>query len=102
MAHQVAWLGAAVDDLEEIAAYIAQDSPRYAGIVTEKILTAARELAEFPNPGSIVPEWEDDSYRQGIVYSYRLIYRLKNDRVEVLTVIHGARLLPRSIRNRNR
>jgi plasmid stabilization system protein ParE len=57
MAHQIVWLGAAVDDLEEIAAYIAQDSPRYAGIVSEKLLAAARELGEFPNMGSIVPEW---------------------------------------------
>lgn len=100
MAHQVAWLRAAVEDLDEIAAYIAQDSPRYAGIVTEKILTAARELADFPNMGSMVPEWDDDTYRQRIVYSYRLIYRVKSDRVQVLTVIHGARQLPRSIRTR--
>lgn len=101
MAHQVVWLRAAVEDLEEIAAYIAQDSPRYAGIVTEKILSAARELTDFPNMGSMVPEWDDANYRQRIVYSYRLIYRVKASRVEVLTVIHGARLLPRSIRTRN-
>jgi addiction module RelE/StbE family toxin len=102
MAHQVVWLGAAADDLDEIAAYIAADSSRYAGIVTEKILAAARELADFPNMGAIVSEWNDESYRQRIVYSYRLIYRIKQDQVEVLTVIHGARLLPSSIRNRDR
>jgi toxin ParE1/3/4 len=102
MAHQVVWLGVAADDLDEVAAYIAADSPRYAGIVTEKILTAARELADFPHLGAIVREWNDESYRQRIIYSYRLIYRIKPDRIEVLTVIHGARLLPASIRNRDR
>ena len=102
MAHQVVWLRAAVDDLDEIAAYIAKDSPRYAGIVTERVLEAARDLAEFPHMGGIVPEWDDGALRQRIVYSYRLIYRVTNDRVEVLTVIHGARLLPGSIRSRDR
>jgi toxin ParE1/3/4 len=102
MAHQIVWLGAAAEDLDEIAAYIAADSPRYAGIVTENVLAAARELADFPNMGAIVPEWNDESCRQRIIYSYRLIYRIKPDRVEVLTVIHGARLLPGSIRNRDR
>jgi toxin ParE1/3/4 len=100
MAHQVAWLRTAAEELDEIASYIAQDSPRYAGIVAEKILSAARELAEFPNMGGIVPEWNDGSLRQRIVYSYRLIYRVKNERIEVLAVIHGARLLPGSVRRR--
>ncbi len=102
MAHQVVWLSAAVDDLDEIATYIAADSPRYAGIVTEKILAGARELADFPHMGAIVREWNDEAYRQRIIYSYRLIYRIRPDRVEVLTVIHGARLLPGSIRIRDR
>lgn len=100
MAHQVDWLRAAAEELDEIASYIAQDSARYAGIVAEKILTAARELAKFPNMGGIVPEWDDDTLRQRIIYGYRLIYRVKNDRVEVLAVIHGARLLPGSVRRR--
>ena len=51
--------------------------------------------------GGIVPEWDDDTLRQRIVYSDRLIYRVRDERVEVLTVIHGARLLPGSIRSRN-
>jgi toxin ParE1/3/4 len=101
MAHQVVWLRVAVKDLDEVAAYIAADSPRYAGIVTEKILASARGLADFPLMGAVVREWNDDSYRQRIIYSYRLIYRIKSDRVEILTVIHGARLLPASIRNRD-
>jgi plasmid stabilization system protein ParE len=67
MAHQVVWLKAAVEDLEEISAYIAQDSPRYAGIVTEKILNAARDLADYPRMGSIVREWDDESYRHRII-----------------------------------
>ena len=50
--------------------------------------------------GPAVPEWDDDAYRQRIVYGYRLIYRLRGDRVEILAVIHSARLLPDGLRDR--
>jgi plasmid stabilization system protein ParE len=66
------WLPAALDDLDEIAAHIAKDSPRYAGIVAEKILAAARDLADFPRMGGIVPRWDDENYRQRIIYNYLL------------------------------
>ena len=94
MAHTVAWLPDAVADLETIARYIAVDSPAYAAVVVERITLAARTLAEFPEIGRIVPEWNDESIRERIVYSYRLIYRHRAEDVLVLAVIHGARLLP--------
>jgi addiction module RelE/StbE family toxin len=100
VAHEVIWLAPAADELDEIAAYIAKDSPRYAAIVVERILSAAQKLADFPGMGGIVPLWNDHDYRQIIIYSYRLIYRVRTARVEILTVHHGARLLPDSIRRR--
>ena len=48
-------------------------------------------------------EWDDARYREKIVYSYRLIYRVVSpERIEVLAVIHGTRLLPDVIRDRGR
>ena len=96
---QVVWLPAALDDLDGIADYIAADSPRYAAAVVERFKAASRDLARFPRIGPRVREWDDDSYRQRIIYSYRLIYRLRDDRVEILAVIHGARLLPDDLRD---
>jgi addiction module RelE/StbE family toxin len=97
---EVVWLAQALDDLDAIAEYIVADSTRYAAAVVERFLTAAQDLAQFPRMGPSVPEWNDPSYRQRIIYSYRLIYRLREDRAEILAVIHGARLLPDDLRLR--
>lgn len=43
----------------------------------------------------MVPEWQQRSVREVIVGAYRVIYRLRRQQVEVLTVIHGAQILPR-------
>lgn len=100
MAHSVEWLPAAIDDLDAIASYIASDSPKYASVVVEKMLRIAADLADFPLMGRKVPEWDDPSVREWIIYSYRLIYHVTATKVLVLAVIHVARLLPDDIRGR--
>jgi len=98
---KVVWLEAALDDLDQIAAYIAGDSPRYASVVVGKMLAFAAELGRTGEMGRMVPEWGQENVRERIAYSYRLIYRLDEKRVVILGVIHGARLLPKGVRNRD-
>ena len=43
--------------------------------------------------GRIVPEVGDETIRERFVYSYRLVYRIEPDRILVVAVIHGKRLL---------
>jgi toxin ParE1/3/4 len=101
MDRKVIWLRASLDDLEQIGNYIGANSAAYGSTVVKKIYDAAMDLARFPQMGRVVPEWEDAAYRERIVYRYRLIYRLKGaDRIEILSVIHGARLLPEDLRER--
>lgn len=66
------------------------------------MLACAMDLTQLPYSWNCVAEWNDESVRERIVYSYRLIYRIKEkDKIiEVLAVIHGARLLPDGIRFR--
>lgn len=96
----VVWLEAALDDLDAIADYISQDSPAFASVVVQKALSAARDLCGSARVGRRVPEWDDDTLRQRLVYSYRLIYRIEPEKVVVLAVIHGARLLPDELKDR--
>lgn len=57
MADQVVvWSPEALEDVDDIAAYIARDSAFYAGAGVEKMLAAASELNLFPQAGRIVPE----------------------------------------------
>jgi plasmid stabilization system protein ParE len=93
MAHRIAWSRRALQDLEDIAEYIAGDSPTYAGIVVKKIVSQTRMLAQFPRAGRKVPEFDDENVRELIVYSYRVVYRLLSEEVLVAAVIHGKRSL---------
>lgn len=83
----------AVDDLEAITDRIAADSTHYASLFAMNVLAAVERLADFPNSGKIVTELDDPGIREILFGSYRIVYRIKNNLVEILTVYHGARLL---------
>ena len=89
----VIWTGPALRDLHDIHDYIARDSSKYAKIVSDEIFNKASILNQFPRIGRIVPEVHTETIRELLIYSYRIIYEIAGDRVEVLTVIHGHRIL---------
>jgi toxin ParE1/3/4 len=93
MAHRVIWSPRALADVEAIAAYIASDSPAYAGAVVKRIINSTASLSRFPNSGRQVPELQDVSIRELLAYSYRIIYKVEKDEVLIVTVIHGKRNL---------
>ena len=90
---EVRWTPQAADDLEAITNFIAADSPHYASLFAIDVLTSVERLATFPRSGRIVPERNDPSVREIVLGSYRILYRIRRDFVELLTVYHGARLL---------
>jgi toxin ParE1/3/4 len=90
---EVAWTLQALDDLEAICLFIARDSPEMAGVFADRAFHAADRLADFPHSGRTVPEIGDESIREIILGSYRLIYRTRGEAVEIVTVHHGARRL---------
>ncbi len=93
MAHRVVWSKRAAQDLESITDYIAADSPAYAGVVLKNIVKQTRILARFPRAGRKVPEFDDETMRELLVYSYRIIYRLQDDEALIVAVIHGKQIL---------
>ncbi|HTR26692.1 MAG TPA: type II toxin-antitoxin system RelE/ParE family toxin [Terriglobales bacterium] len=93
MAHRIVWSRCAAQDLDSITDYIAADSPAYAGVVLKNIVNQTRILARFPRAGRKVPEFDDENIRELIAYSYRIIYRLQDEEVLIVAVIHGKRVL---------
>ncbi len=89
----VRWTPQARRDLEAIDDYLHQVAPRYASIVVEEILSAARRLETFPESGRKPVEAEGDQIREIVYKSYRIIYTYPNDlgNVDVLTVVHTSR-----------
>lgn len=85
----VAWSPEAVEDLESIAEYIGRDSVHYAGAVASKLLDVSRNLSTAPKIGRMVPELNRPEIRERLVYSYRLVYRVEEDGILVIAIIHG-------------
>lgn len=93
MAYRLEWSPRAVEDVESIAIYIAVDSPAYAKSVVKKIVEKTRGLGKFPFTGRVVPEFDDENLREQFAYSYRIIYRVEDEVITIVAVIHGKRLL---------
>ena len=91
MASKIIWSPPAIGDLQQIGDYIARDSIQYANRVAERMIAAIERVAEFPNIGRVVPERDEPTLREVIVHSYRLIYRVHGESVDVVRIIHGAR-----------
>jgi plasmid stabilization system protein ParE len=90
---EVRWTPQAVDNLESIADFIAKDSSHYARLFIMDILVSVDRLYHFPKSGRVVPELKNPAIREIILGNYRIVYRLKSQTVEILTVYHGAKLL---------
>ncbi len=93
----VVWAQTAIDHLAGIFGYIARDSVQYARRMVDRITSRSKQIAAFPESGEIVPEYGDSSIREVIEGPYRIIYRIETERIAVVAVIHGARLLPESL-----
>ena len=87
----VEWTDPAKQDLKSIYDYISKDSKFYAQKVSFELVEKSEKLNIFPEIGRIVPEIGDPKIRELLIYSYRLIYEIFPDKIEVLALIHGKR-----------
>jgi toxin ParE1/3/4 len=87
------WTRRAIEDVQSIKQFIAQDSPHYAELVTQRLISSVERLLALPQSGRIVPEINDPTVREVIHGSYRIVYRLIREEIHIVTVRHAARLL---------
>ncbi|MDQ3395600.1 MAG: type II toxin-antitoxin system RelE/ParE family toxin [Bacteroidota bacterium] len=50
---QISWIQRAIQDLNELAEYIAKDIPRYADLTIDKIFEKTQILKEYPEIGRV-------------------------------------------------
>lgn len=98
----VKWSKPAKIDLKQIHDYIARDSKFYAQKVSLEIVEKSEKLKSFPEVGRIVPETGDPNIRELLIYSYRLIYEVFPNKVEVLALIHSKRNFMKDFLNEQR
>lgn len=93
----------ALIDMDSIAERIQQDSSRSAMRFLEAAEKTAENLLRFPEFGAI---WEsDDSDLQDLrlclvsgFRNYLLFYRIKDDEIIIVRVVHGHRNLPEALK----
>ena len=69
-------------DIDFIFEYISRDSTKYANKTIEHIYSLINELESSPYLGRIVPELPEESFRELIYKSYRIVYEiLKNSNI---------------------
>ena len=93
---ELKWSPRAVDDLDRACEYIARDSPKYAYLFAERVVELIETISEQPLLGAVVPEYNRDELRERLFQNYRIVYRVFKGGIEVVTISHGARLLPPS------
>lgn len=94
---KVAWTHKALLRLKQIHDHIALDQPANARNFIDRLTHKASHLASVPSSGKIVSRYGRDDIRELYEGEYRIIYRLRLDRIDILTVRHSVRLLPKHI-----
>jgi len=90
---KIEWSSIAENDLNEIIDYIAQDSLEYALSFNEQVNEKIENLTQFPKMGRKVPELDDPNIRELILSNYRLIYRILGEKIQIVRLLHGSRIL---------
>lgn len=87
------WTPRAIEDLKTIARFISKDNPQAARRHADKLKRGADSLCKFPNRGRIVPEIGRNDVRELIEGNYRIVYRVRKEAVDILTIFEGHKLL---------
>jgi len=87
------WMPHSIADLHAIYDHIAEDSPQNALGMLDRLTGREDQLIAHPHSGRMVPEVEREDIRELIETPYRIIYRVVDQRIDILTVMHGAQIL---------
>jgi len=80
-------------DLKNIHSFIKKDSSYSAVLVTDTILEKISILKKYPEIGRVVLRKNQIVLRQILVYKFRIIYLVREDSIEIVTIHHSAKLL---------
>lgn len=87
---EIFWTETAKKDLQHIYDFIAEDSVLYANRFIDKLINEVENLCVFPKIGRIVPEIDDINIREILYRSYRVIYKIVDNRIYITQISHTA------------
>ena len=90
----ISFAESALADLEEVRAWYAEQGVPEAGerLIAE-VLQRVQALADHPDMGRVVPEFDQPFLRELIHRPFRIVYRRDTRRVRIVRVWRGERLL---------
>jgi toxin ParE1/3/4 len=94
---QVIWSNPALEDLNEIAEYIALDKPSAAKRLVREVFSKVKRLENFPKSGRKPPELHKTIYREVIIPPFRVFYRIEEEKVFILYMMRSERKLRKYI-----
>lgn len=80
--------------IEECTDFIALDGVTAAMKWAYAVMELCQKLCNQPQLGRIVPEFKRSEIREIIYGNYRLVYELKPNQIDMLTIWHTKQLLP--------
>ena len=93
MSKKIRWLDLALSDLDELLDFIARDNSRAAASIAQKIWATAQMLQDHPamgKPGRVPGTREMVTPGTAYIIPYRVV----DDEIQILRVLHGARKWP--------
>lgn len=90
---QIKWSRKAKEQASEIVEFISQDNPTAAYHWMSEIMTLVKTIPLNPFKGRVVPEIENSVYREILRGHYRVIYRVSDRYIFIVTIHHCRRLL---------
>lgn len=97
---QVRWSPDAIEDLDNLFDYIAEDSVDHAMQFVLKIRERANNLAIDSKQGIEIPELDDERFREVYYKGYTIIYEIQEDSIIVHEVYNQFRKFIRTYRRK--
>jgi addiction module RelE/StbE family toxin len=90
---KLVWTKEALLQLKEIDEYISLDNPAAAINFVDKLISLTETIVDNPKRGRVVPELNIGNIRELLFKGYRIVYLMKKNSVDVLTVFERHQLL---------
>lgn len=88
---ELAWSETALGDVEALRRWIGRDMPPLADRVTDRIFETVERALSFPRIGRTLNEVADESVREFLFRTLRIVYHVEEGRIVVLAILHGGR-----------
>ena len=87
------WTREALINIADIDVFISDDNPEKAIEFIDYLIKQCDRLIQNPYSGRIVPEISNNDIRELIVKKYRIVYRIQNREIHILTVFESHKML---------